>query len=98
MIKYLRQQPHVDFNMNDIDNESPLYEAIELSDLDLVKYLIEECGADINHREIMERTPLYFSCSLGAYEIAEYLIQRRADINAVTKIKRSVLSKTCWNG
>jgi ankyrin repeat protein len=46
----------------------------------------------------MERTPLYFSCSLGAYEIAEYLIQRGADINAVTKIKRSVLSKTCWNG
>jgi hypothetical protein len=56
--------------MNDTDNESPLYEAIELSDLDLVKYLIEECGADINHREVMERTPVYFSCSLGAYDIA----------------------------
>ena len=27
-----------------------------------------------------------------------YLIEKGADINAVTKIGRSVLSKTCWNG
>ena len=53
LLKFLRLQKHVDFNMNDINNESPLYEAIELSDLDLVKFLIEECGADINHREVM---------------------------------------------
>ena len=84
--------------MNDIDNESPLYEAIEKYDLDLVRYLIEECGADINHREVQLRTPLYFCCSKGAYEIAEYLISKGADVNCVTLIKRSVLSKTCWNG
>jgi ankyrin repeat protein len=31
-------------------------------------------------------------------EIAKYLIKKGADVNSVTLIGRSSLSKACWNG
>ena len=88
----------MDFNQNDIYNESPLFEAIDQKNLELVKFLVEKCGADIEHREVQHRSPLYVACSGGAMEIALYLLEKGADINAVTLIGRSALSKACWNG
>lgn len=98
MLELLKSQKFVSFNLNDIDNETPIFEAIHQKDLKLVKYLVEECGADIEHREIQDRTPLYHSCSVGCLDISEFLISKGADINAKTKIGRTCLAKSCWNG
>ena len=98
MLEFLRARPNVDFNMDDVDQESPLYEAIYQKNLEMVKYLVEKCGANIEHREIQNRSPLYYSCSVGALEIAQYLISAGADVNAITLISRTALSKACWNG
>ena len=98
MLEFLRGQPYADFNMDDVDKESPLYVAIYLKNLEMVKYLVEKCGASIEHREIQKRSPLYYSCSVGSLEIAQYLISVGADVNAKTLISRTALSKACWNG
>lgn len=98
MLRWLIKQPLVDINISDVFGQSALFNAIKTKDLDLVKFLIEECNFNIEHLELQERTPLYYACSIGALNIVEYLISKEADVNAMTRMGRTAISKTCWNG
>ena len=98
MIAFLRAVPYVDFNMKDADWETPLFGAIDHSDLDLVKYLVEQCGCKVDHQEIQGRTPLYYAASKGEIAIVKYFIGLGASINVLTRLGRSALLKAVWNG
>ena len=51
MLRFLRKQPHNDFNLGDTGGHSPLFIAIAAEDLSMVKFLIEEMQVDIEHVE-----------------------------------------------
>ena len=101
MLKFLKEQKFVDFNMIDSVEETPIYTAIKLGNIEIVTFLVEECGVNIEHREVQQRSPLYYSSSKGTLRnlhITKYLVSKGANVNAKTAMGRSALLKATWNG
>lgn len=98
MLKFLKEQKYNDFEYADGDGETALFEALYQKDLQMARFLVEECGVDIEHREVQDRSPLYYACSVGQLESARYLISRGANVNALTAMGRTALTKAAWNG
>lgn len=98
MLKLFKEQPAGDFEMADANGETALFEALYQKDMEMVTFLVEECAADIEHREEQDRTPLYYACSVGELPFARYLISKGADVNALTSMGRTALTKAAWNG
>ena len=81
MLKFLKEQKGVDFNLVDENMETPLYQAIHNKDLELVKFLVEQCSANVHHQGSFQRTPVYFAATSDQVDITQYFIQKK-DQNA----------------
>ena len=82
MLQFLAKQPYVDFEIGDVNNETPLYVAIRQRDLEAVEYLVNDCKVDIEHRECQMRSPLYYAASTGDLEMTRYMVKKGGDVDA----------------
>ncbi|WP_346863681.1 ankyrin repeat domain-containing protein [uncultured Draconibacterium sp.] len=87
LLKTNRFRKPLDINLNHVNpfsryNETPLIEAINKSDFNIVKLLVDY-GADVNKclEGSVKKTPLTEAIEKGGEEITEFLINRGADVN-----------------
>lgn len=98
LLKFLETLENIDFDMGDIDGETPLISAISKEKDDLARFLIDK-GANMSHRTLKNNwTPIYVAACLGTIEMLEFLIGKGADVNSMTKLRRTALTKACWMG
>jgi len=102
LLEFLYTLKNVDFDMGDVDGERPLLYAVgsrSTSSLEMVKFLVEKGGADIQSRSLKnEWSPIYVAATLGNIETLKYMMSLGCDVNVMTAIKRTALTKVCWMG
>lgn len=98
MLKFFETLDHFDFDLEDVDGETPLFKAIAKSQFEMVKFFVEK-GARLTHTSIKNRwNPVYIAACLGSLETLKYLLSFGLDPNQATGLKRTALTKACWLG
>lgn len=98
MMRFFETLDHFDFDLEDVDGETPLFKAIAKCQFDMVKFLVEK-GARLTHTSIKNRwNPVYIAACLGTLECLEYLLSFGLDPNQQTGLKRTALTKAAWLG
>lgn len=98
LLKFFETLDHFDFDLEDVDGETPLFKAIAKSQFEIVKFLVEK-GARLTHTSTKNRwSPIYIAACLGSLETLEYLLSFGLDPNQPTGLKRTALTKACWLG
>ncbi|KAG0633713.1 ankyrin repeat-containing domain protein [Tuber brumale] len=72
----------LDVNMRGSENSTPLYQASECSQPEMVEYLISK-GADVNIPNSSEFTPLHIAAGSGRLDIVRALVSAGANVNAI---------------
>ena len=72
------------------DGETPLSEAVYLSNREAVRYLVEECGALITNGNTRYGGPLQTACRHSALDIVKLLYNTEAGPTEVNRIERDV--------
>jgi len=62
---------------------SPLFDAIEEGDLEMVKFLVDECEAKVNVVNEDSNSPLFVACRTNDIEKVKFLVQRGANLDPV---------------
>lgn len=82
ILKYLVNRKHVDVNITDDTENTPLHWAARDGYLDIVKYLVDEKGANITQRNKFSNTPLHYAAIHDRLDVMKYLVdEKHADIN-----------------
>lgn len=98
LLRFFETLDNFDFDLEDVDGETPLFKAIAKGQFDMVKFLVEK-GARLTHTSIKNRwNPVYIAACLGTLESLEYLLSFGLDPNQETGLKRTALTKACWLG
>ncbi len=84
IIKFFIDEKHVDANIRNKFNITPLHEAVFGGHLNSVRYLIDEKQVDINSTINGNQTALHISVASGNLEMVDFLLCRNADSNAVS--------------
>ena len=74
-IRYLYEIEHIDKNIRNENNNTPLHIACLNNRLPIVEYLLETQHIDKEIKGYCDRTPLHCSCEKGNLPIVEYLIE-----------------------
>ena len=81
MLRFFETLEHFDFDLEDVDGETPLFKATAKSQFDMVKFFVEK-GARLNHTSIKNLwNPVYIAACLGNLETLEYLLGFGLDPN-----------------
>jgi len=76
----------MDIDIEDANNETPLFKAAENGHLEVVKFLVSK-KADVNHVGIV-RTPLHCAADIGNLEILKFLLEKGADPNKAGSVNK----------
>ena len=91
----------VEFKINlettDADGMTALYYSIEQRDTEVTKYLIDQ-KVNLDHRDLQNRSSIYWAASCGEIPNLKLLLDAGCDPNIKSKLGRTALSKSCWNG
>lgn len=80
MKELLAKGAQVNIRAEDEEGNTPLFNAIERNDLQMVKSLLAH-GADVNLTDRKNNTPLLLAVSEGNSQLASLLIEKGADVN-----------------
>ena len=79
-----RELDSIDPNVEDEDQETPLFPASRNGKLDATQLLLDE-RAEVNHRDWQKMTPLHGVSENGHDAVAQLLLERNAEVNAKHK-------------
>jgi len=81
LLRFFETLDHFDFDLPDVDGETPLFKAIAKSKHDMVVFLVEK-GARLRHTSIKNKwCPVYIAACIGSLETLEYLLGFGLDPN-----------------
>ena len=81
LLHFFETLDHFNFDLEDVDGETPLFKAIAKSQFDIVKFLVEK-GARLTHTSIKNQwSPIYIAACLGSLETLKYLLSFGLDPN-----------------
>ena len=69
-------------DINAKDGLTPLYDAFECADFDLIRFLVEKHCTDVNTKDDIRDTPLHYACQCCLLDLIKILIDLGADVNA----------------
>lgn len=78
MLEFLIGHPHIDFNVQDDEQVSPLCAAMVAKQVDVVKILLDK-GADIKLGDKQKKTILHYASEMGDKNIVKLLIEQYND-------------------
>ncbi|CAD8068960.1 unnamed protein product [Paramecium sonneborni] len=74
------QNKNVDWECEDNDGMTPLFQAIKRESIKMIEYLLKQ-KVNLEHQDNQNRTPFYYACSFGQLFIIGFLLERGANIN-----------------
>lgn len=98
MLHFFETLPNFDFDLPDVDGETPLFRAIGKRKFEIVKFLVSK-GVNLNtvsHKN--GYNVIYIAACLSSVEILEYFLSFGLNPNIPTVLKRTALVKACWLG
>lgn len=96
-VKYLVEMG-LDVNLTNLNDETPIFTAVRMSQLDIVKFLIEFGFAHLNIRNRKGQTPLTICTIYEDFATLKLLIENGADVNYLNGNGMSCLLIAISNG
>ena len=98
MLKFFETLSYFDFDLPDVDGETPIFKAIARNKFDIVKFLVSK-GANLDNVSYKNKwSVVYIAACMSSVECLEYLLSFGLDPNRPTGLKRTALTKACWLG
>lgn len=86
-----------DVDIEDANNETPLFKAAENEQVEAVKFLLSK-KADVNHAGLV-RTPLIAACDTGNLDLVKLFVEKGANVNGTGTVnKETALHVAAVNG
>lgn len=83
-----------DVNKPNKRGETPLFKAIDKSDMALVRLLLDR-GADVDHASRNDGTPLHAACRRGTFDVFELILNKAGFIEQQHPLAGSLVSAAC---